>query len=98
VEKRIDPARAGRTDFFGRQTTMLTDLPSGYTSITSGWAMARPPAGDCAHEQNDQVVAMLELASFRVFQDYQINFLEKCGEFVASALAAGKTTERCGFY
>jgi septal ring factor EnvC (AmiA/AmiB activator) len=43
---------------------------------------------------NDKTEAIIELASLEEFEDYQLAFLEKAGEFVASALQSVRTTEK----
>ncbi|HEY9004849.1 MAG TPA: GAF domain-containing protein [Ohtaekwangia sp.] len=77
------------------QTTMLTKLPQGYTYITSGMGEATP---GCLlivpMKYNDKTEAIIELASLEKFDDHQIQFLEKAGEFVASALQAVRTTDK----
>ena len=41
---------------------------------------------------NGKVEGILEIASFTVYEPYQIGFVEKAGEFVASALTNVKST------
>lgn len=77
------------------QTTILTKLPQGYTYITSGMGETTP---GCVlivpMKYNNKTEAIVEIASLEKFQDYQIAFLEKAGEFVASALQSARTTEK----
>lgn len=77
------------------QTTILTEIPQNYTYITSGLGDATP---NCLIiipiKQNEKVEGILELASFKKFEQHQISFLERCGEIVASALSNTKTTEK----
>lgn len=81
--------------FLEGQTTLLSDIPQGYTSITSGLGDATPAYLIIVPlKQNDQVEGILELASFKRFEDYEINFLERCSESIASALISAKTTEK----
>ncbi|MCU0352395.1 MAG: PAS domain-containing protein [Cytophagales bacterium] len=96
VEKRINigSGLVGQTYLEG-ETVLLTDIPQGYTSITSGLGDATPTCIVIVPmKYNDTTQAVLELAGFRKFEPYQIEFLEKCGEFVASALLSVRTTER----
>jgi predicted nuclease with TOPRIM domain len=43
---------------------------------------------------NDKIEAIIEIASLEKIEDYQISFLEKAGEFIASALQGVRTTEK----
>ena len=43
---------------------------------------------------NNKVEAVMELASFKTFEDYQISFLEKVGEYIASEILSLNTTEK----
>jgi hypothetical protein len=96
IEKRIEigVGLIGQTYLEG-QTTFLTKLPQGYTYITSGMGETTP---GCLlivpMKYNTKTEAIIEIASLEKFQDYQIAFLEKAGEFVASALQSARTTER----
>jgi hypothetical protein len=73
--------------FLEGSANMLTELPQGYTSITSGLGDATP---DCLvivpFKFNDKIEAVFELSGFSKFGKYQIDFLEKAGELVASTL------------
>ncbi|WP_333819192.1 GAF domain-containing protein [Ohtaekwangia sp.] len=80
--------------FLEGETTMLTKLPQGYTYITSGMGEATP---GCLlivpMKYNDITEAVVEIAGLDVFDKHQIAFMEKAGEFVASALQGARTTE-----
>lgn len=69
------------------QTTVLTNLPINYTTITSGLGEATP---NCLvivpMKFNDEIEAMIELAGFHKWKDHEIEFLEKAGSFVASVI------------
>lgn len=77
------------------EMVLLTDVPDDYISIGSGLGKAKPGcilllplvAGEQLH-------GVLELASFKVFEDHQIEFLRKLCEIMASsiAMAHGNTT------
>jgi hypothetical protein len=43
---------------------------------------------------NEKIEAIVELASLRKFEEHEIAFLEKAGEFVAAAVQGVRTTER----
>ncbi|MFD0998606.1 GAF domain-containing protein [Ohtaekwangia kribbensis] len=77
------------------QTTLITKVPQGYTYITSGMGEATP---ECLlivpMKYNERTEAIIELASLEKFEDYHVAFIEKAGEFVASALQSVRTTEK----
>jgi CHASE3 domain sensor protein len=96
IERRIEfgIGLVGQTYLEG-ETTFLTKLPQGYTQITSGTGGATPGCIVIVPMRyNNKIEAIIELASLRNFEDYQVSFLEKAGEFVASALQSVRTTEK----
>lgn len=71
------------------QTIYLTDIPEGYTLIRSGLGDATPSCLMLVPmKYNDEVRAIIEIAGFNTYEPYQIEFMEKIGEFVASAVAS----------
>jgi putative methionine-R-sulfoxide reductase with GAF domain len=77
------------------ETTLLTKLPQGYTYITSGMGQTTPTCLVIVPmKYNGKIEAIVEIAGLEKFEDYQIAFLEKAGEFVASALQGVRTTEK----
>jgi CHASE3 domain sensor protein len=77
------------------ETTLLTKLPQGYTYITSGMGEATPGCLVIVPmKYNNNTEAIIEIASLVKLEDYKISFLEKAGEFVASALQGVRTTEK----
>jgi CHASE3 domain sensor protein/PAS domain-containing protein len=74
---------------------ILTEIPQGYTTITSGLGDATPSCLVIVPmKYNEQVEAIIELASFERFEEYQLRFLEKAGEFVASTILTARTAEK----
>ncbi len=73
----------------------LKDVPDNYVQITSGLGSANPknilliPA-----VLNNKVFAVIEIASFNVFEDYMVNFMTNIGEDLASTLASTKVNEQ----
>lgn len=96
LEKRINIGEGlvGQA-FLERQTVVLTTVPQGYTTITSGLGDATPTYIIVVPmKYNEVVVAVLELAGFRILGDHEVAFLEKAGEFIASAIANVQNAEK----
>ncbi len=77
------------------ETIKLKEIPEGYTRITSGLGHATPSClAIVPMKHNEQVIAILELASFEEFTTEQIQFIERCGEFLAAALFNSQTNDQ----
>lgn len=78
-----------------KETIYLQNTPSEFTKISS--ALGSADAGNVLIvplKLHEQVFGVLELASFSVFEPHKIEFIEKIGETVASAILAVKSNER----
>ncbi len=85
--------------YLEKKPIMLTQVPEGYTHITSGLGDATPRCLMIApFVYNEKVEAVVEMASFNAFEAYQQEFLAKAGEFVASALISLKTSKKMHFF
>lgn len=96
VKNRIQPGEGlvGQAYLEG-ETVLLTQIPVGYTAITSGLGESTPRCLVLVPmKYNDKVEGILEIASFTEYEPFQVGFLEKAGEFVASALTNVKSTEK----
>lgn len=96
IEKRIEPGQGlvGQCYLEGERIYM-TDVPPEYVSITSGLGDATPGCILVVPMKTaDGIEGVVELASLRVLQEYEIAFVERLGESVASALAAVRVNSR----
>jgi CHASE3 domain sensor protein len=90
IKKRIEVGEGliGQT-YLEADTVFLTEIPEGYTLIRSGLGDATPKCLLLVPmKYNDEVRAVIEIAGFNIYEPYQIEFMEKVGEFVASAVAS----------
>ena len=78
-----------------KQTIFLTKVPNNYITISSGLGEANPGCILIVPlKSEDEVVGAIELASFKKFLDFEIAFLEKVGESIASTMITTQNNQR----
>ncbi|NOZ46246.1 MAG: GAF domain-containing protein [Chlorobi bacterium] len=75
-----------------KKTIFMTDIPDDYLKITSGLGKANPNSLLIVPLKiNDEIFGIIEIASFKVFEKYQIDFVERIAESIATTLKTTKT-------
>jgi methyl-accepting chemotaxis protein len=73
--------------FLEKESIVLLDVPNNYVKITSGLGLSNPrfilvvPL-----KREETILGVMEIASFTVLEDYQIKFVEKLAESIASSI------------
>ncbi|MDH5366294.1 MAG: GAF domain-containing protein [Cyclobacteriaceae bacterium] len=96
IEKKIMPGQGliGQC-YLEKNSIYITDVPEHYVNITSGLGQANPRSILLIPlVNNDVIVGVIEFASFQIFSEIEIEFLEKVGESIASTVLSAKTNQK----
>ena len=78
-----------------KHTIIINDVPDNYTEIGSGLGHAKPKALMFVPLiYNDNLYGVMEFAAFVTFEQYQIQFVERISENIASTIANAKINEQ----
>ena len=81
--------------FLERHPIYMTNVPKDYIEITSGLGGATPR---CIYivpvKTEEEIVGVIELASFKELDEYQKEFFQKAAENIASAILSSRTTQK----
>jgi len=78
-----------------KDTLLITDIPNHYIQITSGLGDSNPRCILVVPLVfNGETYGVVELASFHIFEKYEIEFIKKLAENIASTIATVKSNEK----
>jgi methyl-accepting chemotaxis protein len=92
LKKRIEKGEGlvGRC-YQEQERIFLTDIPDDYIKITSGLGDNNPTSLLLVPlAYNDNIYGIMELASFNIYQDFEIEFIERIGESIAATISSVK--------
>ena len=91
---RLGEGLIGQT-FLEKKTTLLLEIPEDYIRIGSGLGYAEPKSIIIVPLMvNDEIFGIVELGSFKKFEPFEIQFVEKLGENIASTISSVKVNQR----
>lgn len=81
--------------FLERDVMYLTEVPANYTKITSGLGEATPRCLLLIPIMTrEEIIGVMELASFNIFETYQLEFLKKANENIGASIVSSRVTQR----
>jgi putative methionine-R-sulfoxide reductase with GAF domain len=91
---RLGEGLVGQT-FLEKETTLLTEIPDEYIRISSGLGDANPKSILVVPLKVDkEIYGIVELASFKNYQPYEVAFVERLAETIASTLSSVKSAQK----
>jgi PAS domain S-box-containing protein len=76
-------------------TIYLTEVPQDYVRIVSGLGDANPTSVMIVPlKVNDDIFGVVEIAAFNVFEEFEIEFVQKVAESIASTISSVKVNAR----
>jgi len=96
LEKQIRPGEGlVGACFLEGKPIYMTQIPDEYITITSGLGEANPKAVFiCPLKVNDTIYGVIELASFQPFEPFELDFVQKVSESIASTIATVQVNVR----
>jgi len=74
-----------------QEKIFLTEIPSEYIKITSGLGENNPTSLLLIPlSYNNNIFGIMEIASFNVYRDFEIEFIERIGENIAATISSAK--------
>jgi hypothetical protein len=81
--------------YLERDVIYLTDVPENYVNITSGLGQATPRCISLFPLiVNDKIMGVIELASFKILDKYEIDFIKKVCENIAGTISNVKINQK----
>lgn len=78
-----------------QDTLYITDVPQDYVKITSGLGQALPKSILLVPMvSNGEVFGVIELASFKAFEPFEVAFVKRLAESTAATIASAKVNEQ----
>ena len=78
-----------------KEKVFITEIPEEYLTITSGLGEASPRSILLIPLKiEEEVLGVVELASFNIFEPHEIDFVEKIGQTIASTITSVKINAR----
>ena len=80
---------------YEKETIYMTDIPDDYVNIRSGLGGSNPRSIIMVPlKLEEEIYGVVEIASFKAFEQFEIDFLEKIAESIASTIAGVKVNMR----